>query len=114
MGENVQDFLAKFKVKADQMRQLTPDMMTGFGTLFGKVMKEGALTVKQKELVAVGIALAVQCEPCIVLHIDKALDAGASKDEILEAAQVAVLMAGGPAYTHMPKVIEALESLVPG
>jgi len=114
MGENVQDFLAKFKVEADKMRQLSPDMTMAFMALFGKVMKQGALTVKQKELIALGIALGVQCTPCILLHVQKSLDAGASKEEILEAAEVAVVMAGGPAFTNMPKVIEALESLLPG
>jgi AhpD family alkylhydroperoxidase len=62
---------------------------------------------------ALGIAVAQRCEPCINLHVQKCLEAGNSPAETLEAACVAVMMQGGPAYTHIPVVIEALESLAP-
>lgn len=52
-------------------------------------------------------------EPCINLHVQKCLDAGNSPAEILEAASVAVMMQGGPAYTHIPVAMEALEALAP-
>jgi len=45
------------------------------------------------------------------LHVQKCLDAGATKEQILEAASVAVMMGGGPAYTHIPVVMETLETL---
>jgi alkylhydroperoxidase/carboxymuconolactone decarboxylase family protein YurZ len=44
-------------------------------------------------------------------HVKKCLEAGASKEQILEAAAVAVVMGGGPAYMYVPEVIEALEAL---
>lgn len=78
--------------------------------LFGKVMKDGAVPVKQKELIAIAIAVSCYCGPCIKLHVKKCLDAGASREEILEAASVAVMMAGGPAFTHLPEVIDALDA----
>jgi AhpD family alkylhydroperoxidase len=86
-------------------------MAKGFGGLFQGVMKNGALSTKQKELVALGIAVAQRCEPCINLHVKKSLEAGNSAAEVLEAACVAVVMQGGPAFTHIPAVIEALEAL---
>ena len=64
-------------------------------------------------MVALGIAVAQRCEPCINLHVQKSLEAGNSPAEILEAASVAVMMPGGPAYTHIPVVIDALEALAP-
>ena len=85
--------------------------LNGFAGLFNKTMAEGVLTVKQKELVAMGIAVTKQCEPCIKLHVKKCLDAGATREEILEATGVAVMMEGGPAYTHIPMVIESLDEL---
>ena len=86
-------------------------MNAAFGNLFGKTMADGALKVKCKELIALAIAVAKQCEPCIILHVKKCLDAGATKEEILEAACVAVMMSGGPAYTHIPIVIKTFEEL---
>ena len=110
MSEKVKAFYEKFAADTEKMKQMTPDMMTGFGALFQKTMSEGKLTVREKELIAVGIAMSIQCKPCILLHVKKCLGAGATKEEVLEAAQVSVMMSGGPGFTHMPEVIDAMEA----
>jgi alkylhydroperoxidase/carboxymuconolactone decarboxylase family protein YurZ len=43
--------------------------------------------------------------------VQKCLDAGATRQQILEAASVAVMMGGGPAYTHIPIVADTLDEL---
>jgi AhpD family alkylhydroperoxidase len=113
MSNQTLAFLEKFKGDIEKMKQAAPDVMRGFGGLFLNIMKDGALKTKEKELVALGIAVAQRCEPCINLHVQKCLGAGNSPAEIIEAAGVAVMMQGGPAYTHIPVVIEALEALAP-
>jgi len=80
-----------------------------FGPFFQALMKDGALPAKQKELIAVGIAVAVHCEGCIDAHVEKCLKAGATGPEIMEAAGVAVLMGGGPAYIYASSVAAALD-----
>jgi alkylhydroperoxidase/carboxymuconolactone decarboxylase family protein YurZ len=45
------------------------------------------------------------------LHVQGCLKAGATREQIVEAAAVAVLMAGGPAFTHVPEVLHALQHL---
>ena len=105
------EFLVKFKNDLEKMKAQSTATLNGFAGLFGKTMSEEVLTVKEKELVAIGIAVAKQCEPCIILHVQKCLDAGASREEILEASGVAVMMSGGPAYTHIPMVIDAIDEL---
>ena len=109
--EETKAFFEKFQNDTEKMKQQIPSITTGFGTLFAKVMGEGALTVREKELVALGIGVAVKCEPCIKLHVEKCLKAGATKEQMLEAASVAVMMGGGPAFTHVPIVIDTLEAL---
>lgn len=74
-------------------------------------MKPGTLTTVEKELIALAIGLAVRCENCIYAHVNAALTAGATREQIMEAAGVAVLMQGGPTYTYLPRVIEALDVL---
>jgi AhpD family alkylhydroperoxidase len=111
MSEQVKAFYEKFGRDMEKMKKSTPDMIKGFGGLFQAVMKDGTLKTKEKELVALGIAVAQYCPPCIRLHVQKCLDAGNSRDEILEAASVAVMMQGGPAFTHIPEVLDALEAL---
>jgi AhpD family alkylhydroperoxidase len=108
---NTREFVAKFKSDIERMNAQVSPATNGFAGLFAKAMAEGALTVREKELIAIGIAIAKQCEPCIKLHVRKCLDAGAVREEILEASGVAVMMGGGPAYTHVPIVIDALDEL---
>ena len=111
MGNETEKFFETFKNDMAKMKEQTPDVVNGFVGLFSKVMKDGALTVKEKEFIALGIGVTQRCAPCIRLHIQKCLEAGATKEQILEAAGVAVLMGGGPAYTHIPVVINTLEEL---
>jgi AhpD family alkylhydroperoxidase len=57
--------------------------------------KDGALTKKQKELIATGISVAGNCESCMEWHIKQALDCGSTEQEILEAIDVGIEMKGG-------------------
>lgn len=114
MTQETKEFFEKFQNDVGKMKQDVPDTLNGFMSMFGKVMRDGAISLLEKEFVAVGIAVAIQCTPCIRLHVQKCLDAGATREQILEAASVAVMMAGGPAYTHIPVVMDTLEALGAG
>jgi AhpD family alkylhydroperoxidase len=105
----VEQFFDQWSSDQAQLKNLAPDILRGFGGLFQATMKEGALSVREKELIALGIGLAVRCVPCINLHVEKCITAGASAAQILEAAGVAVMMQGGPTFTHVPEVVHALE-----
>ncbi|MCM8806333.1 MAG: carboxymuconolactone decarboxylase family protein, partial [Candidatus Omnitrophica bacterium] len=61
------------------------------------------------ELIAVGIAVTIRCSYCIGIHVEKAFKAGATEEEILEAGMVSVLMGGGPAYTYLTDLVEAIK-----
>jgi len=111
MTQEILDYFEKTKKDRAKMKEQTRDMVSGFAGLFQKVMKDGALSLREKELIALGIGVAHCCEPCIKGHVQNCLEAGATKEQILEAACVAVVMGGGPAYTHIPLVIDTLETL---
>jgi AhpD family alkylhydroperoxidase len=93
------------------MKAETPDIVRGFGTMFQKLMGEGALSVREKELIALGVGMALRCEPCVFSHLEKALKSGATREQVLEAAGVVVMMQGGPGYVHVPMVLDGLEAL---
>lgn len=97
--------------KAKNMHTEAPDLTAGFGAMFGKLMGEGALSVREKELIALGIAMALRCEPCVYSHVQKCVKAGATREQIIELAGVLVIMQGGPAYVYTPKLLEALDAL---
>lgn len=111
MAGEVKAFLDDFTSTMQRVKAEVPHTLEGFAHLFGKVMSEGALSVREKELIALGIAVAQRCTPCITLHVQKCLKAGADRKQVLEAASVAVMMQGGPAYTHLVAVMKALDEL---
>lgn len=63
----------------------------------------------QKELIAVGISVVINCESCMEWHIKEALRSGASHDEILEAVEVGIEMGGGPATVSSRFALKVLE-----
>ncbi len=113
MAGEVKAFLEDFGASMARVKGEVPATVEGFMGLFGKVMAPGALGVREKELIALGISVAQRCLPCINLHVQKCLGAGADRRQILEAASVAVMMQGGPAYTHLVPVLKALDDLSP-
>ena len=89
-----------------------PGVMGGFGKFSAEVLKDGALSTKTKELIAVALAVGLTCEYCIRFHVPKAVVAGANRAEILEAAGVSMMMAGGPAATYAAVILlEVLDEL---
>jgi AhpD family alkylhydroperoxidase len=89
-----------------------PDVVSAFYNLHDTiVMKKGTLSIKQKELIAMGIGISDRCKYCIYFHTAQAKKNGATDEEILEAASVAVYMGGGPAFSYIKYVFDALEEL---
>jgi len=72
---------------------------------------DGALTKKQKELIAVGISVVINCESCMEWHITQAAAAGASKREVLEAVEVGIEFGGGPATVSARFALEVMENV---
>lgn len=90
-----------------------PETLRHFKSFMGSVLKEGVLDTKTKELIAIGTSITARCKYCIAIHVEKALNAGATKEEIFEAATVAILMGGGPAMTYVSEVKDALDEYRP-
>ncbi len=105
------EFYSSIGPRMEKVKQAAPEMVAGFGGLFQKVMKDGAISLREKELIALSIAVAVNCHPCIMAHVKKCLETGSTKEQILDAVSVAVVMGGGPAYMHIAEVMDALEAL---
>ena len=93
-----------------ELRRGRPEEIAAFGAFLREARKPGALSVKSKELMNLAIALATHCTPCVVRHTKMSLEQGASREEILETALVAIGMAGGLAYTQTAYMLEALEA----
>lgn len=82
------------------MDRLAPDVMKAFWAFDKAAMAEGAIPAKYKELIAVAVALTTQCPYCIDIHSGNARKAGATDEEITEAAMIAASLRAGAAVTH--------------
>lgn len=97
---------------SETMEEKCPDVGEAFYNLQNSIIyKEGALSIKEKEFIALGIAVSMGCEYCIYAHTAGAMRSGATEEEILEVASIAVYMHGGPGLTYMKYVFNALEEL---
>ena len=97
------NYVDKYHQLKDVLKSLStdsPGMMKGFHQLHSASMEAKSVSTKTKELIALGIAIAVRCDGCIAYHVHDAIKAGCGKEEILEAIDVAVMMGGGPALMY--------------
>ncbi len=77
-----------------------------FKNLAAEIMKDGALTSKDKSLIALACAVAIKCEHCVKAHKENALMVGATMDEIKEAAAVAGQVRLGSGFTFASFVLD--------
>ena len=96
-----------------QLGRELPGQMGGFARLHRKATADGALSSSFKEMMALAISIAVGCEGCIAYHVHAAVEAGASRDELLESIGVAILMAGGPGSIYAVHALDAVEQFMP-
>jgi AhpD family alkylhydroperoxidase len=109
--ENMKDVLNEVNSSLKTISKDYPDLMTAFSGFMGQVEKPGALDKKTKELIAISLSIVQHCKWCIAFHVKGALDAGATKDEIMESCFVAALMGGGPALMYTQLAVKSLEDL---
>lgn len=100
MAYNVREMLNNFVNGLGGLTETNPAQVEAFMGLLGAAYEPKAVDLKTKELISVGIGCYNRCEYCIVYHSYKAFEAGATKEEILEAAMVAVAFGGGPTMAY--------------
>jgi AhpD family alkylhydroperoxidase len=94
--------LAKF----GRIGELAPSAFQGFVAFDAAAFQDGAVPLKYKELIAVGVALTTQCPYCIEIHAKRAKKAGASEAELAETTLVAAALRAGGALTHGTHTLE--------
>ncbi|MBY6201330.1 carboxymuconolactone decarboxylase family protein [Maritalea mobilis] len=93
------------------LNRTIPDATKGFGTLSKAVKDGGVLDVKTKEFVALGISIAVRCEPCIIFHVEAAINAGTTREELGDVLAMAVQMGGGPSLMYAAKALSVYDEM---
>jgi 4-carboxymuconolactone decarboxylase len=77
-----------------------PELAKKFFDWYGAVFADGALTAREKALIALGVAHAVQCPYCIDAFSHDAIEKGSDLDQLTEAVHVAAAIRGGASLVH--------------
>ena len=88
--------LAKFSTMGEE----APDLWQKFMEYYGAVFQEGALSAREKALIALAVAHTVQCPYCIDAYTQSCLEKGANEQQMTEAIHVACAIRGGASLVH--------------
>jgi 4-carboxymuconolactone decarboxylase len=83
-----------------EMAEEAPELGRKFFDYYGAVFAEGELSEREKALIALAVAHAVQCPYCIDAYTQACLEKGSSPAEMTEAVHVACAIKGGAALVH--------------
>ena len=97
--------VAKYRKK---LAELKGDVLDAYTQFKDKVFAAGALSAREKELIALAIAHVTHCPYCIDSHTRKAKEADATDEEIAEAIFVAVVMSAGATMAHSNTAMQYL------
>jgi AhpD family alkylhydroperoxidase len=95
----------------EKLLKLKSKVYEAFLEMESAAYRDGFLLKKNKELIAVGISVVINCESCMQWHIEQAAKSGATMNEVLEAVEVGIEMGGGPATVSARFALEAMESV---
>ncbi|AFV12155.1 AhpD domain-containing protein [Thermacetogenium phaeum DSM 12270] len=105
MDKDPKEVLAELGERMVQLEDEAPELSAAFVQMDQAAYVEGELERKYKELIGLAISIYAKCEYCMNIHVKQALAEGASREEILEAAAVAVAFGGSPAMAHLAAVV---------
>lgn len=82
-----------------------------FFNLDNNTYKEGALPVQTKELLGLVASTVLRCDDCIDYHLEQCVKSGSTKEEILDALNIALVVGGSIVIPHLRHAVETLEIL---
>lgn len=104
--------LRDYKMGLGMFTQKMPELASHYNAFTEECFKEGVLSQKEKQLIALGISLCSQDEYCIIYHLKGCLDQGATEEEILETVGVTAAFGGGAVMSQAVTLVqEAIEEL---
>ena len=108
--ENQLEYYTETGKYRDRFDQELP-VMAAYTAFRKQVYKDGALSLKTKRLIALACGLQAGCTRCVQGQTKDAITAGATKQEVLEAVAVAIVMGGTAVSAEIWRVIKVLEEL---
>jgi alkylhydroperoxidase/carboxymuconolactone decarboxylase family protein len=98
-------------LKFEEIGKAAPDLAKKFFDYYGAVFAEGALSEREKALIALAVAHAIQCPYCIDAYTKTSLEKGSNVAEMTEAIHVATAIRGGASLVHGVQMRNIAEKL---
>jgi len=114
MTTNWPELTAELSADLRTLRGGAPVVMKAFSAIAQAALAPKALDAKTKELLALGISVAVRCDDCIAFHIKAAVAQGATRDEVLETLSMAIYMGAGPSVMYASHALGAFDQFAAG
>lgn len=99
--------LANFS--AEGVGKASPELWDKYMNYYGSVFEDGALTAREKALIALGVAAAVQCPYCIDAYTNALLSQGCDEAQIMEVFHVTNAIRGGAVLAHGVQALNIIE-----
>lgn len=102
------------KYRLDMNDKILNSGFTDFNKLFAldnKAYIEGVLSAKTKELMGLVASMVLRCNDCIFYHIDRSIQEGASKEELMESFNIALIVGGSIVIPHLRYAFEIMDDI---
>jgi AhpD family alkylhydroperoxidase len=86
---------------------------TRFFALDANAYQDGAIPVKEKELMGLVGSAVLRCNDCIFYHLDRCVTEGATRQELYEALNISLVIGGSIVIPHLRYAFEVLDELLP-
>lgn len=97
--------------KFGNISEWEPELAKKFFDYYGAVFKEGALTAREKSLIALAVAHAIQCPYCIDAYTEESIKKGSDESQMMEAIHVAGAIRGGASLVHATQAMKKAKKL---
>jgi len=97
--------------KFGDITEFQESMGKKFFDYYGEVFKEGALTEREKALIALAVAHSEQCPYCIDAYTSDCLKKGADEEQMMEAVHVAAAIKSGAALVHATQMMNQVKKM---
>lgn len=94
-----------------ELYKACPEMMDSFMNLHAEYAKESTITIKEKEMVSIGISITIKCIPCMLAHITSFKKVGGTREELVDVIKACILMNGGPGTAYGAKALKMYDEL---
>mgnify|MGYP001826467003 CR=1 FL=1 len=97
--------------KFGEVSEFGPELAKKFFDYYGDVFKDGALTAREKSLIALAVSHTIQCPYCIDAYSTDSLEKGCSEEQMMEAVHVASAIRGGASLVHGVQMMNKVKEM---